>query len=367
MSESMRELRIRPAAISHNVSALRAHSGTTHTMLVVKANGYGHGAVDAARAGLDAGADWLGTADITEALELRAAQIDVPVLAWLIGPDSPVTEALEHRIDLGVSSLVHLEQVAYQSGRHRPAMVHLEVDSGMGRGGVSPAEWPDVCRRTQELVSEGKIAVRGVFSHLAATSAESDRAQGQRFTRAVELLSEFGVEPEIVHLSSSLPAARTPELRADMVRLGIAAYGVPVAEEHHTLGLTPAMRLSGTVTLVKRLPEGHGVGYDHTYTTRSATMMAIVPLGYADGIPRHGSSVGPVSLHGQRFVLSGRVSMDQVTIDMGDAEVAVGDRVVFWGDPDFGEPHVMEWAQAAGTNAYELLTRVGPRVRRVVE
>lgn len=151
-----------------------------------------------------------------------------------------------------------------------------------------------------------------------------------------------------------------------MVRLGIAAYGVPVAESHHALGLRPAMRLSGTVILVKRLPAGHGVGYDHTYTTNKETTLVVVPLGYADGIPRHASSLGVVSSGGKRFVLSGRVSMDQVSIDVGDLGVAVGDEVVFWGDPERGEPHVSEWASLIGTNAYELLTRIGPRVHRVV-
>ena len=151
-----------------------------------------------------------------------------------------------------------------------------------------------------------------------------------------------------------------------MVRLGIAAYGVPVADSHHGLGLRPAMRLSGTIILVKRLPAGHGVGYDHTYTTAKETTLVVAPLGYADGIPRHASSLGVVSIAGERFVLSGRVSMDQVTIDVGDAAVAVGDEVVFWGDPAQGEPHVAEWARVIGTNAYELLTRIGPRVRRVV-
>lgn len=362
----MREMRVSPEAISANVAALKAEAGTSETMCVVKANGYGHGAVIAARAALDGGATWLGTADIDEALELRAAGIDAPVLAWLIGPDSAVGEAIDRGIDLGVSSVGQLDQVAEHAGHDSRARVHLKIDSGMGRGGATEADWAAFFSRLRYWLDQGRVDFVGAFTHMSLKDQRSDDIQGQVFQRALDQLADQGMVPEFRHAASSTVASRSESLRWDMVRLGIASYGVPMTESHRRLGLRPAMRLAGQVILRKRLPAGHGVGYDLTYTTPSETTMVVVPLGYADGIPRHASSCGPVSLAGTRFTLSGRVSMDQVSIDVGDTPVEVGQWVVFWGDPERGEPHVSEWAEAIGTNSYELLTRVGHRVRRVV-
>ena len=363
----MREMRVFPEAITNNVSALTAQAGTPHSMVVVKANGYGHGALIAAHAAVDGGADWLGCADIDEALELRRGGIRTPVLSWLVGPQSDIASAIAQHVDLGVSSIDQLDRVADAAAPTQRARVHLKIDTGMGRAGVVEADWPEMFERVRYWLDQGRIEVVGVFSHMSLKDVSSDEAQGEVFARALDQLSASGIDPEIRHLASSTVAARSTTLRLDMVRLGIASYGVPVAEEHRSLNLTPAMRLSGQVILVKRLPAGHGVGYDLTYTTPKETTMALVPLGYADGIPRHASSVGPVSLKGQRFHLSGRVSMDQVTVDVGDFPVTVGEWIVFWGDPRNGEPHVSEWAEAIGTNSYELLTRIGNRVPRVIE
>lgn len=362
----MREVRIFPEAISHNVSVLHRAAGTDSAMMVVKADGYGHGIITAARAGLEGGAQWLGTADLTEALTLREAGIDAPILAWLIGPDSPVTEAIEAGVDVGVSTLEQLDQVVAAASPQTPATLQLKIDSGMGRGGSGPESWDDFFSSVGSAVESGRVAVRGMFTHFAQTSADSDRRQGVVFREAVQRAKNHGVNPHLLHSSSSTPALRTPEPTQSLVRLGISAYGVEVVHEHRALGLRPAMRLAGQIIQVKRLPAGHGVGYDHTYTTAHDTTVVVVPVGYGDGIPRLGSSIGPVSINGKPFRVSGRVSMDQVTIDVGDAEVRRGDWVVFFGDPAKGEPSVTEWANCASTIAYEVFTGVGARVRRVI-
>ena len=363
----MRELRISPSAISENVSKLIAQAGTAHSMVVVKADGYGHGIELAARAALDGGAQWLGTADIDEALRLRGAGLTAPVLAWMIGPSSNVSGAIEQGIDLGVSSLGQLEQIAASASVIQPAYIHVKVDSGMGRGGVLPAEWDALFSRINALQAEGRIVTRGIFTHMSLRDTESDARQGDVFVAAVEALEGHGVTPELRHAASSTVAARSEDLRFDMVRLGVASYGIAHTPEQEALNLRPAMRLRGQVIVVKRLPAGHGVGYDLTYTTEKDSTIALVPLGYADGVPRHASSIGPVSLGGKRFSVSGRVSMDQITIDVGDNDVSVGEWVSLFGDPALGDPHVKEWAEAIGTNAYEILTRIGPRVPRITE
>jgi alanine racemase len=366
VSESMREARIFPKAISHNVAALHKAAGSEQAMIVVKADGYGHGIITAAQAGLEGGAHWCGTADISEALTLRDAGITAPILAWLVGPESRVDAAIATDVDLGVSSLEQLDQVVSVAGVRNPATIQLKIDSGMGRGGVTQEKWEELFAEATARVKSGYLRVRGIFTHFAQTSAESDRAQARVFETALEAARSVGLEPEVIHSSSSTPSIRTPEFAHSLVRLGISAYGVAMVNEHRGLDLRPAMRLAGQVIQVKKLAAGHGVGYDHTYTTTTDTTMAVVPLGYADGIPRLASSTGPVTIGGKRFSLAGRVSMDQVSVDVGDAKVSRGDWAVFFGDPLVGEPSVSEWAEVASTIPYEILTGVGSRVGRVV-
>ena len=367
VTESMREARIFPSAISHNVGVLRRAAGSAGSMIVVKADGYGHGIVTAAQAGLDGGANWCGTADISEALTLRDAGIQAPILAWLVGPSSRVDAAIAADIDLGVSSLEQLNHVVSAASVGNPATIHLKVDSGMGRGGATVAEWEELFAAAATAIRTGHLRVRGLFTHFAQTSGESDTTQAAVFDTAIDAVRRAGVEPEVMHSSSSTPSIRTPEFAYSLVRLGISAYGVSIVEEHRALGLRPAMRLAGQVIQVKNLPAGHGVGYDHTYTTANNTTMAVVPVGYADGLPRLASSKGPVTINGQRFSIAGRVSMDQVSIDVGDSKVSRGDWAVFFGEPENGEPSVSEWAGVASTIPYEILTGIGSRVRRVVE
>jgi len=362
----VREALIRPAAISHNVGVLAEMAKTPNLLIVVKADGYGHGALTAARAALEGGANWLGTADTTEALELRADGVESRVLAWLFGPSEDLSPALEAGIDLGVSSRQQLEQVIRAVTPGRPARIHLKVDTGLGRNGADPRDWEALFQAAKSAQDSGVVVVVGLFTHLSGTSPEADEQQGVVYEQALAVLDSVGLQPEIRHVASSIGTSDSPGLAHDMVRVGAAAYGVPVTERYHEVGLIPAMRVSGQLILVKRVHEGLGVGYGHTYRTSSETTLALVPLGYADGIPRHASNAGPVTIDGQRFRVSGRISMDQFTVDAGESAVHEGQWAVLWGDPSQGEPSANDWAEAAGTIAYEIVTRLGSRIPRVV-
>lgn len=362
----MREALIRPAAISHNVGVLAEMAKTPNLLIVVKADGYGHGALTAARAALEGGANWLGTADTTEALELRADGVESRVLAWLFGPSEDLSPALEAGIDLGVSSRQQLEQVIRAVTPGRPARIHLKVDTGLGRNGADPREWEALFQAAKSAQDSGVVVVVGLFTHLSGTSPEADEQQGVVYEQALAVLDSVGLQPEIRHVASSIGTSDSPGLAHDMVRVGAAAYGVPVTPRYREVGLIPAMRVSGQLILVKRVHEGLGVGYGHTYRTGSETTLALVPLGYADGIPRHASNAGPVTIDGQRFRVSGRISMDQFTVDAGESAVHEGQWAVLWGDPSQGEPSANDWAEAAGTIAYEIVTRLGSRIPRVV-
>jgi len=367
VTSSMREALIRPQAIAHNVQAIRQATSAAKTLVAVKAGGYGHGAVTAARAALEGGADWLGTADVDEAMELRASGITAPVLAWLFGPGDDLSVALGNSIDLGVSSLAQLAQIVSQATPGTVARVHLKIDTGLGRSGATTDQWGALCEAAVTAEGGGKIQVAGVYSHLSGASAEADATQGVAFALACDQARATGLDPELCHISASNATSNSPQLASDMVRIGIAAYGVPVPGRFAELGLRPAMRLSGQVVLTKRVSSGQGVGYGQTYRTTAETTLAVVPLGYADGVPRHASSAGPVVLAGERFSVSGRISMDQFSVDVGDHAVCEGDWCVLWGDPSEGHPSVEEWAVAAGTVGYEMITRIGPRVPRVIE
>jgi len=357
----VREALIKPSAISHNVGVLSQMAQTPNLLIVVKANGYGHGALTAANAALEGGANWLGTADIQEALELRAGGIKSRVLAWLFGPTEDLTEAVEAGIDLGVASLQQLQQVTSSVSGGSRAQIHLKVDTGLGRNGADPRDWEALFQAAKDAQDSGTVKVVGVFTHLSGTSMEADAQQGVVYDEALAVLGSVGLQPEIRHVASSIGTSDSPGLAYDMVRVGAAAYGVPVTPRYHQVGLIPAMRV-----MVKRVHEGLGVGYGHTYRTTAETTLALVPLGYADGIPRHASNAGPVTIAGERFSVSGRISMDQFTVDVGDASVREGQWAVLWGDPAEGEPSANEWAEAAGTIAYEIVTRLGDRIPRVV-
>ena len=359
----MREALVDLSAISHNVEVLRAAVDGTTAMVVVKANAYGHGAVPLARAALDGGAEWLGTADLDEALELREAGVVAPILAWLHDPGESFERAIVAGIDIGVNYLAQLDAVARASGR---AFVQLKVDTGLGRNGAVESQWPQIFEAAAAHQASGAIVVRGIWSHLANAGAEADRAQLAAFDRALSVARAAGLDPELVHSADTAGALRLPAARHNLVRFGLGAYGLsPSGEVDATsLGLVPAMQLSASVTSVKRVPAGSGVSYGYDYQTGAETTLALVPLGYADGVPRSTTGRGPISINGTMFRVAGRVAMDQIVVDVGDAAVTVGDRAILFGDPASGVPSAEDWAQAASTINYEIVTRIGPRVRR---
>ncbi len=361
MTRPLRESRISAVAIGSNAEAMRRLVPTRHTMAIVKADGYGHGAVTAARAALEAGVDHLGVADLDEAFELRAAGIDAPVLAWLHDPEADFAAAAEAGIMLGISSREQLARAA--TSGHR-ATVHVKVDTGLSRNGVVESEWAAFVDDLAAAVAANTVHLGGVFSHLSNTSPDDDRAQVVAFERFLDAVRAVDLDPGIRHLAASAAALDHPAARYDMVRLGLALYGI--APERHlrgTLPLVPAMQLSARVVGLKRVPAGSGVSYGYLHRTAAPTTLALVPLGYADGVPRAAVDA-PVRIGDAVHRVVGRIAMDQLIVDVGDAPVAVGDRAVLWGNPADGDPSVDEWADAAGTIAYELVTRLGRRVHR---
>ena len=356
----MREAVIDLAAIRSNVTVLRGATSGVQTMAVVKANAYGHGAVPVARAAIDAGSEWLGVADVDEALELRAAGIQAPILAWLHNPGLDFTAAVEAGIDIGVSYPQQLEAVAAASGR---AVVQLKVDTGLGRNGADETQWVELIRAAAEHQRAGRLRVRGIWSHLANAGDVADAAQIARFEAAVVAARAAGLEPELLHLAATAGALYLPTARFDMVRLGIGVYGLP-PDERPVAKLRPAMELSAPVVAVKRVPAGHGVSYGYDFVTEAPTTLALVPLGYADGVPRAASGRGHLSIGGVRHRIAGRIAMDQIIVDVGDHPVAVGDRAVVFGDDRDDVPTATDWADWAGTINYEIVTRIGQRVDR---
>ncbi|KRC62029.1 alanine racemase [Agromyces sp. Root81] len=355
-------------AVRDNIRTLAATVAPARTMAVVKANAYGHGAVPVARAALAGGADWLGVADIFEALEVRGAGIDAPLLAWLHDPGADFAPAIDRDIDLGVSSFDQLEVIAAAAASvDRVAAVHLKLDTGLSRSGVAPEAWGRAVARAVELERDGRIRVRGVFSHLANTSSDEDARQLEAFERGLEQVASAGLDPEVRHLASTAGALRVPAARFDLVRIGIGAYGIPPFGDGTTaadLGLRPAMTLRGRVAATRRIEAGTGVSYGHTWRAERPTTLALVPLGYADGIPRQASGRAEVWIAGARRPVVGRIAMDQFVVDVGDARVETGDEVVLFGDPETGAPSADDWGDAAGTIGYEIVTRIGARVPR---
>lgn len=364
-------------AVRDNVAALDARSGSAEVMAVVKADGYGHGLVPSARAALAGGATWLGVAQVDEALALRAAGIDARMLTWLFAPGAPLDQAVAADVDVSVSAgwaLLEVLDAARATGR--TARIHVKVDSGLGRNGVMPRELGPLLDAALQAQAEGLCSVVGIFSHLAWADAPDHptvRAQARVFEEAVALAEAKGARLEVRHLANSAATLTDPSIHYDLVRPGIAVYGLsPVPQiagpEHY--GLRPAMRLEADLALAKVVEAGQGVSYAHAYVTPAATVLGVVPLGYADGIPRHASGTqdawgGPVQVGGRRLGVAGRVCMDQFVLDLGaDATEVAGDTVVLFGAGDDGEPSAEDWARAAGTISYEIVTRVGARVPR---
>ncbi|MFE1013714.1 alanine racemase [Streptomyces sp. NPDC058794] len=364
------------AALRANVRALRERAPGAALMAVVKADAYGHGALPCARAAVAAGATWLGTATPQEALALRADPAlphDVRIMCWLWTPGGPWREAVEAGLDVSVSGMWALEEVVAAARRAAvPARVQLKADTGLGRGGCQPGgDWEELVREALRAESEGLLRVTGLWSHFACADEPghpSIAAQLTRFREMTAYAEREGVRPEVRHIANSPATLTLPETHFDLVRPGIAMYGVSPSPEIGApadFGLRPVMTLSASLALVKQVPGGHGVSYGHHYTTPGETTLGLVPLGYADGVPRHASSAGPVLVGGKWRTVAGRIAMDQFVVDLGGERPEPGAEAVFFGPGDRGEPTAEDWAQAAGTIAYEIVTRIGTRVPRV--
>src|SRR5690349_14057588 len=364
------EVRVDLDAIRDNVVTLRAGT-TAEVMAVVKADGYGHGMVPVARAALAGGATWLGVATLEEALTLRRAGLTAPVLAWLLAPGLPLHDGVAADVDLSAGSLAQLGELVAAARRvQRPVRVHLKLDTGLARGGATPAEWPALLEAAAKAQADGEIEVVGVWSHFIAADLPGDESVDRQlavFADGLAAVERCGLTPRYRHIANSAATLTRPDAHFDLVRPGIAVYGLsPV--EGETFGLRPAMTARARVTLTKRVPAGQGVSYGHTYHTARETTLALVPLGYADGVPRHASNAGPVQLGGRRRTVAGRVCMDQIVLDVGDDPVVAGDVATLFGPGDDGGPTATDWADAIGTINYEIVTRFGStRVPRVYD
>jgi alanine racemase len=352
-------------AIRDNVATLKA--GTPADVLaVVKADGYGHGLVQSARAAVAGGATWLGTATLDEVLALRSNGIDTRALAWLWTPDetASVKAAIAADVDLSVSSTWQLDAVAAAArDLGTAARIHLKIDTGLSRNGSHRDDWPDLVAATAKTDAVEAIGVWSHFVYADEPGHPTITKQVKAFGEAVAI-AEAELPIQIRHLANSAATLTLPEAHYDLVRPGVAVYGLSPVPERGDFGLVPAMTLRAAVALVKRAHAGEGVSYGHQYTAERDTTLALVPIGYADGIPRHATNVGPVAINGSRFTVSGRVCMDQFVVDVGDLPVSAGDPVVLFGSGRDGEPRAQDWADAIGTIHYEIVTRVGPRVPR---
>jgi alanine racemase len=370
----LREAHVDLAAIAHNVRMLRQAIGTTHFMAVVKANGFGHGAVESARAAVAGGADWLGVLDIPEALQLRGAGIREPILTWMHAPEQDFAPAVAAGIDIGVSSLAQVHALGRVSGVGLPGgtlpRMQIKVDTGLSRHGAVPEDWAAIFAAAADYERRGALTVTGIFSHLANAGAGPDAAQLDAFTRALSLAEAAGLHPPLRHLASTAGALERPDTRFDLVRIGLGIYGLLPFEDDairaSELGqsLRPALELSAAIVSVKRVPAGSGVSYGHVFHTERDSTLALVPLGYGDGVPRHASGRGPVSINGKTYRVAGRVAMDQIIVDLGDDTAQVGDRAILFGDPRTGVPSADDWACSADTINYEIVTRLGGRIVR---
>jgi alanine racemase len=361
-------------AVAHN-TALFAASTKAAVMAVVKADGFGHGAVRVASAALSSGATWLGVTTCAEALQLRAGGITAPILSWLHSPLEDFGAALVANVDLSVPSREHLRAVAASAARLGvTAEVHLKADTGLNRNGARPEEWRELVRLARELETTGHVRVRGVWSHLVSGTVSgtvngtaATKQQVKLFDQAVQVARGAGLRPEIRHLANSAATLGAPRTHYELVRPGIGLYGVE-PDPRHVRGLRGAMTLRARLILVKRVPAGSGVSYEHDYVTDRDTTLALVPLGYADGLPWVAARHAEVSIAGRRYPVAGRIAMDQFVVDLGDdagdATPQIGDEAVVFGPGTGGEPTVADWARWANTVPHEIVTGIGPRVAR---
>ena len=356
------------SALSTNVSRIKKECAVD-VLAVVKADAYGHGLVRVAHAALKAGASYLGVALLEEAITLRENAVDAPILAWLVSPGADFDSAISKNIEIGISSLKCLREISESAKRvGKKALIHIEVDTGMTRGGFLD-EW-------KELLAEDftHVQVIGVFSHFARADEPGEKqneVQLKRFKEMVQDLASIGINPSIKHLANSAAALKDKDSYFTMVRVGIAMYGLTPDIAHlgtsKDLGLRPVGQLRAKLHLVKNVPAHSPVGYGASATTQSDTKLGVVAMGYADGIPRIAQGAG-VFVKGKRAPIIGRVSMDQFVVDLGsDSTAKSGDWVIVFGDGSHGEYTADDWGSASSSINYEIVTRIGPRVPRIYQ
>ena len=358
-------------AIAHNVRLLKEHAGSAQVMAVVKADGYGHGAAQVARAALAAGATELGVATVDEALAVRRDGVTAPLLSWLHAPGTDFAPALAADVQLGVSSVRQLGEVLDAVNRTgRTAVVTVKVDTGLNRNGVGAAEFPALLDALRRAAAADAVRLRGIMSHLACgddPESPMNDVQAQRFSEFRAQARDGGVEFEVAHLCNSPAAMTRPDLAFDMVRTGIAVYGQPPIPARGDMGLRAAMTLKCAVAMVRSIKAGDGVSYGHTWIADRDTTVALLPVGYADGVFRNLSNRLEVWINGRRRPGVGRICMDQFVVDLGPGPVDVteGDDAILFGPGDGGEPTAQDWAELLGTINYEIVTSPRGRITRV--
>jgi alanine racemase len=356
------------AAITANTTALVAHVSGAAVMAVVKSDGYGHGMVATARAAVAGGATWLGVVQLGDALALRQAGLDVPVLCLAGVPGAPHEAAVSAGVDLTAGTVPLIEQITAAARRAgRPARLHLEADTGMGRGGATATDWPALVAAARAAERAGTARVTGIWSHFACADVpghDSIEAQLTAFRAALATAERAGLRPEVRHLANTPATLTLPESWFDLVRPGGAIVGLSTLPGGAPDWLRPAMTVRARLAQTKRVPGGSGVSYGHRHVTRGPATLGVVPLGYNEGIPRLASSTAQVFVRGRRFAIAGTVNMNQTIIDFGDRPAEPGDEVILFGPGDQGEPTAQEWADALGTIAYEIVTRFTGKIPR---
>ena len=368
MSRARAEIVVELPLIRHNVRTLREQTGVA-MMTVVKADGYGHGMVPAARAAREAGAEWLGVATIDEALELRAAGDTGRILSWLGVPGEDYAAAIGADVDVTAYSVAELAELAKAAEGAGPARLQLKIDTGLSRGGVALADWPAVVAEARAGEGRGHWRVTGIWSHFACSDVPdhpANDAQERAFREALAVADRAGLRPEVRHLANSAAAILRPSSRFDLVRCGIACYGIDPAPGHTPdIGLVPAMTARATLALVKRIGAGAGISYGHTWHADRPTDVGLVPVGYGDGVLRYAGNRAEVLVGGARRPIRGRVCMDQFVVDLdADSTAEPGDPVVLFGAGRTGEPTAQDWAAWCDTISYEIVTRIGGRFER---
>ena len=370
MSRARAEINL--AAIAENLKLIKSKT-SAQVLAVVKADAYGHGLINVAKAAEKSGADWLGTALLEEGIALRNGGITKPIISWLTPIGEDFRTAINLDIDLSVSSIELLNEVILVGKSiNKVPRVHIEIDTGMNRGGFGD-DWGLLLPEIVKAVKANEIKAIGIWSHFARADEPNEvmnKTQLDEFTQKVKQLNDAGVSPELIHIANSAASLSNEAAHKNIVRWGIGLYGLSPdvinMGDSKSLGLKPAMKLFAKLQLVKAVKAGQSVGYGGTAITKSDTKLGVVTLGYADGVPRNANNSAGIFVAGKRAPIIGRVSMDQFVVDLGaDSLAKTGDEVIVFGDGSQGEYTIDEWAKACGTINYEIVTRIGVRVPRI--